>query len=111
MFNYTYDNIAQIERSNSLPKMAVIKGRNLKSVNSERMKLPQVVDMAKKKAIFDTFKNISSVSDREKLTIKEYSLKDQLRINSPKILKIRKKNTIMQNISFVQSSKNEKKEK
>ena len=103
------NNIAQIERSNSLPKMAVIKGRNLKSVNSERMKLPQVVDMAKKKAIFDTFKNISSVSEREKLSIKEYTLKDQLRINFPKILKIRKKNTIMQNISFVQSSKNEKK--
>ena len=72
------------------------------------MRLPQVVDMAKKKAIFDTFKNISSVSEREKLTIKEYSLKNQLRINSPKIVKIKKKN-IVQNISFVQTSKNEKK--
>ena len=107
-FNDKINNIAQIERSNSLPKMAVIKGRNLKSVNSERMRLPQVVDMAKKKAIFDTFKNISSVSEREKLTIKEYSLKNQLRINSPKIVKIKKKN-IVQNISFVQTSKNEKK--
>ena len=107
-FNDKINNIAQIERSNSLPKMAVIKGRNLKSVNSERMRLPQVVDMAKKKAIFDTFKNISSVSEREKLTIKEYSLKNELRINSPKIVKIKKKN-IVQNISFVQTSKNEKK--
>ena len=107
-FNDKINNIAQIERSNSLPKMAVIKGRNLKSVNSERMKLPQVVDMAKKKAIFDTFKNISSLSEREKFTIKEYSLRNQIRINSPKILKIKKKN-IVQNISFVQTSKNEKK--
>ena len=71
------------------------------------MRLPQVVDMAKKKAIFDTFKNISSVSEREKLTIKEYSLKNQLRINSPKIVKIKKKN-IVQNISFVQTSKKNK---
>ena len=64
--------------------------------------------MAKKKAIFDTFKNISSLSEREKFTIKEYSLRNQIRINSPKILKIKKKN-IVQNISFVQTSKNEKK--
>ena len=69
------------------------------------MRLAQVVDMAKKKAIFDTFKNISL--ERDKLTINEYSLKNQPRISSPKILKIKKK-TIEQNISSVQPSKNEK---
>ena len=89
--NNTIDNIAQIERSNFINKIPIIKGRNQRNINSVKMRLPQVVDKARKKAILDTFKNISSCTEREKYTIRDFSLKEQLRVLSPKILKIKKK--------------------
>ena len=106
--NSNNDNIAQIERSSSQPKMPIKKGsRNLKSDNSDKMLLPQVVDLARKKAILDSFKNVNSASDREKSTINDYSLKNLVRLYSPKILKIKKKIN-PQSISFVQPTKNDK---
>ena len=89
--NNTIDNIAQIERINFINKIPIIKGRNQRNINSVKMRLPQVVDKARKKAILDTFKNISSCTEREKYTIRDFSLKEQLRVLSPKILKIKKK--------------------
>ena len=106
--NSNNDNIAQIERSSSQPKMPIKKGsRNLKSDNSDKMLLPQVVDLARKKAILDSFKNVNSASDREKSTINDYSLKNLVRLYSPKILKVKKKIN-PQSISFVQPTKNDK---
>ena len=104
--NRMFDNIAQIERSSSQTDITFPKGRNMKSVNTEKVKLPQVVDMAKKKAIFETFKNINSIADKDKLTINEYSQRTKLGF-SPKILKIKKKSN-NQSFSFVKTSKNEK---
>lgn len=108
--NHIINNIAQIERSSSQPQLNFIKGRNARIINSVKVKLPQVVDMARKKAIFETFKNINSLSDRDKYTVNEYSQRNLSRIDSPRILKIIKKNNTSNthNISFVQSSKDGK---
>ena len=67
------------------------------------MQLPQVVDMARRKAIIDTFKNISSCTDKDKITMNEYLIKNVLRITSPKNSQIKKKEN--GSISFIQSSK------
>ena len=96
-------NIGIIERNNSQPKLPIKKGRNQKSINNEKLQLPQVVDMARKKAIIDTFKNISSCTDKDKITINEYLVKNVLRITSPKSPQIKKKDN--GNTSFIQSSK------
>ena len=108
--NHIINNIAQIERSSSQSQLNFKKGRNARIINSVKVKLPQVVDMARKKAIFETFKNINSLSDRDKYTVNEYSQKNLSRIDSPRILKIIKKNSTSNthNISFVQSSKDGK---
>ena len=98
------ENFGIIERSSSQPKLPLKKGRNQKGIINEKMQLPQVVDMARKKAIFDTFKNISSCSDKDRITINEYLIKNVLRINSPKVVKIKKKNT-GKNLSFNHSLK------
>ena len=87
------ENFGIIERSSSQPKLPLKKRRNQKGIINEKMQLPQVVDMARKKAIFDTFKNISSCSDKDRIKINEYLIKNVLRINSPKVVKIKKKNT------------------
>ena len=87
------ENFGIIERSSSQPKLPLKKGLNQKGIINEKMQLPQVVDMARKKAIFDTFKNISSCSNKDRITINEYLIKNVLRINSPKVVKIKKKNT------------------
>ena len=98
------ENFGIIERSSSQPKLPLKKGRYQKGIINEKMQLPQVVDMARKKAIFDTFKNISSCSDKDRITINEYLIKNVLRINSPKVVKIKKKNT-GKNLSFNHSLK------
>ena len=98
------ENFGIIERSSSQPKLPLKKGRNQKGIINEKMQLPQVVDMARKKAIFDTFKNISSCSDKDRIKINEYLIKNVLRINSPKVVKIKKKNT-GKNLSFNHSLK------
>ena len=98
------ENFGIIERSSSQPKLPLKKRRNQKGIINEKMQLPQVVDMARKKAIFDTFKNISSCSDKDRITINEYLIKNVLRINSPKVVKIKKKNT-GKNLSFNHSLK------
>ena len=98
------ENFGIIERSSSQPKLPLKKGRNQKGIINEKMQLPQVVDMARKKAIFDTFKNISSCSNKDRITINEYLIKNVLRINSPKVVKIKKKNT-GKNLSFNHSLK------
>ena len=87
--------------------MPISKGRNQRTDNSDKMLLPQVVDMARKKAILDSFKNVNSASDREKSTLSDYSLKNFVRLYSPKILKIKKKIN-PQNISYFQPSKKDK---
>ena len=97
-------NIGLFERNNSQPKLTIKKGRNQKSINNEKMQLPQVVDMARRKAIIDTFKNISSCTDKDKITMNEYLIKNVLRITSPKNSQIKKKEN--GSISFIQSSKN-----
>ena len=96
-------NIGLFERNNSKPKLTIKKGRNQKSINNEKMQLPQVVDMARRKAIIDTFKNISSCTDKDKITMNEYLIKNVLRITSPKNSQIKKKEN--GSISFIQSSK------
>ena len=96
-------NIGLFERNNSQPKLTIKKGRNQKSINNEKMQLPQVVDMARRKAIIDTFKNISSCTDKDKITMNEYLIKNVLRITSPKNSQIKKKEN--GSISFIQSSK------
>ena len=96
-------NIGLFERNNSQPKLIIKKGRNQKSINNEKMQLPQVVDMARRKAIIDTFKNISSCTDKDKITMNEYLIKNVLRITSPKNSQIKKKEN--GSISFIQSSK------
>ena len=108
--NHIINNIAQIERSSSQSQLNFKKGRNARIINSVKVKLPQVVDMARRKAIFETFKNINSLSDRDKYTVNEYSQRNLSRIDSPRILKIIKKNNTSNthNISFVQSSKDGK---
>ena len=98
------ENFGIIERSSSQPKLPLKKRRNQKGIINEKMQLPQVVDMARKKAIFDTFKNISSCSNKDRITINEYLIKNLLRINSPKVVKIKKKNT-GKNLSFNHSLK------
>ena len=98
------ENFGIIERSSSQPKLPLKTGRNQKGIINEKMQLPQVVDMARKKAIFDTFKNISSCSDKNRIKINEYLIKNVLRINSPKVVKIKKKNT-GKNLSFNHSLK------
>ena len=98
------ENFGIIERSSSQPKLPLKKGRNQKGIINEKMQLPLVVDMARKKAIFDTFKNISSCSNKDRITINEYLIKNVLRINSPKVVKIKKKNT-GKNLSFNHSLK------
>ena len=98
------ENFGIIERSSSQPKLPLKKRRNQKGIINEKMQLPQVVDMARKKAIFDTFKNISSCSNKDRITINEYLIKNVLRINSPKVVKIKKKNT-GKNLSFNHSLK------
>ena len=98
------ENFGIIERSSSQPKLPLKKGRYQKGIINEKMQLPQVVDMARKKAIFDTFKNISSCSDKDRITINEYLIKNVLSINSPKVVKIKKKNT-GKNLSFNHSLK------
>ena len=98
------ENFGIIERSSSQPKLPLKKRRNQKGIINEKMQLPQVFDMARKKAIFDTFKNISSCSDKDRITINEYLIKNVLRINSPKVVKIKKKNT-GKNLSFNHSLK------
>ena len=98
------ENFGIIERSSSQPKLPLKKGRYQKGIINEKMQLPQVVDMARKKAIFDTFKNISSCSDKDRIKINEYLIKNVLRINSPKVVKIKKKNT-GKNLSFNHSLK------
>ena len=98
------ENFGIIERSSSQPKLPLKKGRYQKGIINEKMQLPQVVDMARKKAIFDTFKNISSCSNKDRITINEYLIKNVLRINSPKVVKIKKKNT-GKNLSFNHSLK------
>ena len=98
------ENFGIIERSSSQPKLPLKKRRNQKGIINEKMQLPQVVDMARKKAIFDTFKNISSCSDKDRITINEYLIKNVLSINSPKVVKIKKKNT-GKNLSFNHSLK------
>ena len=98
------ENFGIIERSSSQPKLPLKTGRNQKGIINEKMQLPQVVDMARKKAIFDTFKNISSCSNKDRITINEYLIKNVLRINSPKVVKIKKKNT-GKNLSFNHSLK------
>ena len=95
-------NIGLFERNNSQPKLTIKKGRNQKSINNEKMQLPQVVDMARRKAIIDTFKNISSCTDKDKITMNEYLIKNVLRITSPKNSQIKKKEN--GSISFIQSS-------
>ena len=95
-------NIGLFERNNSQPKLIIKKGRNQKSINNEKMQLPQVVDMARRKAIIDTFKNISSCTDKDKITMNEYLIKNVLRITSPKNSQIKKKEN--GSISFIQSS-------
>ena len=96
-------NIGLFERNNSQPKLTIKKGRNQKNINNEKMQLPQVVDMARRKAIIDTFKNISSCTDKDKITMNEYLIKNVLRITSPKNSQIKKKEN--GSISFIQSSK------
>ena len=96
-------NIGLFERNNSQPKLTIKKGRNQKSINNEKMQLPQVVDMARRKAIIDTFKNISSCTDKDKITMNEYLIKNVLRITSPKNSQIKKKEN--GSISFIRSSK------
>ena len=98
------ENFGIIERSSSQPKLPLKKRRNQKGIINEKMQLPQVVDMARKKAIFDTFKNISSCSDKDRIKINEYLIKNVLSINSPKVVKIKKKNT-GKNLSFNHSLK------
>ena len=105
--NSNNENIAQIERSSSQPKLPISKGRNQRTDNNDKMLLPQVVDMARKKAILDSFKNVNSASDREKSTLSDYSLKNFVRLYSPKILKIKKKIN-PQSISYVQPTKKDK---
>ena len=95
-------NIGLFERNNSQPKLTIKKGRNQKGINNEKMQLPQVVDMARRKAIIDTFKNISSCTDKDKITMNEYLIKNVLRITSPKNSQIKKKEN--GSISFIQSS-------
>ena len=95
-------NIGLFERNNSQPKLTIKKGRNQKSINNEKMQLPQVVDMARRKAIIDTFKNISSCTDKDKIAMNEYLIKNVLRITSPKNSQIKKKEN--GSISFIQSS-------
>ena len=95
-------NIGLFERNNSQPKLTIKKGRNQKNINNEKMQLPQVVDMARRKAIIDTFKNISSCTDKDKITMNEYLIKNVLRITSPKNSQIKKKEN--GSISFIQSS-------
>ena len=95
-------NIGLFERNNSQPKLTIKKGRNQKSINNEKMQLPQVVDMARRKAIIDTFKNISSCTDKDKIAMNVYLIKNVLRITSPKNSQIKKKEN--GSISFIQSS-------
>lgn len=104
--NHMFDNIAQIERSGSQSQMNFPRAKNSRIINSVRVRLPQVVDMAKKKAIFETFKNINSLSDREKVIINGYLPKNQSFIDSPKIIKIKKKEKEnSKKISFIPPSK------
>ena len=98
------ENNSHLERSNSQPKLATIRGRNLKSNKEERMRLPKVLDMAKRKAIFESFNKLNSFSDRDKNIINEYNLKNQLKLESPRIIKIKKKDST-HNISFILPSK------
>ena len=100
-------NIAIIERNNSQPKLPIKKGRNQNNINNEKnekMQLPQVVDMARRKAIIDTFKNINSSTDKDKVTINEYLIKNALRITSPRNSEVKKKAN-GKNISLNQSLK------
>jgi hypothetical protein len=98
------ENFGIMERSSSQPRLPLKKGRNQRGIINEKMQLPQVLDMARKKAIMDKFNNISSYSDRDKIIINEFLVKNVLRINSPKVVKINKKKT-GKNLSFNNSSK------
>ena len=88
--------IAQIERCSSQSDLLKQKGRNIKNNKNEKMRLPQVIDMAKKKAIFETFRNINSFTDREKKGIPgiiEYTpnfSNNQQVAKSPRMIKIKK---------------------
>ena len=88
--------IAQIERCSSQSDLLKQKGRNIKNIKNEKMRLPQVIDMAKKKAIFETFRNINSFTDREKKGIPgiiEYTpnfSNNQQVAKSPRMIKIKK---------------------
>ena len=105
--NENVDNIAQLERSNSQPKIGIIKGRNPKSINTDRMRLPKVLYMAKKKAIFESFNKLSTFSEKGKNSLNDLTLRNPLNIDSPKILKIKKKEHA-HNFSFVLSSSKNK---
>ena len=93
--NNCMNNIAQIERSSSTPKLnnkIVKEGRALLSINSGRVRLPQVYDITKKKIKIENFKNINSYSSQEKKDDNEANKNEKLkRNNSPQILKITKK--------------------
>lgn len=97
-------NVGLFERNNSQPKLIIKNGRNQKGIiKNEKMQLPQVVDMARRKAIIDTFKNISSYTDKDKMSINENLIKNVLRITSPKNSQIKKKEN--GNINFIHSFK------
>ena len=90
--------IAQIERCSSQSDLLRQKGRNVRIINNVKMRFPQLIDSTKRKAIFETFKNINSLTDREKAGIPgiiENSIispNNQQLAKSPKMIKIKKKN-------------------
>ena len=98
MINIFPYSIAQIERCSSQSDSLRQKGRNVRIINNVKMRFPQLIDSTKRKAIFETFKNINSLTDREKAGIPgiiENSIispNNQQLAKSPKMIKIKKKN-------------------
>ena len=108
--NLNMNNIAQIGRSSSETKLkkgsAKQNSRTLLSINSGRVRLPQVYDISKKKIKVENFKNMNSLSAHEKKNDNNiYKNENLKRSDSPQIIKITKKKDNSQIFSPIASSK------
>ena len=96
--NNEESNVAQLGRSSSEKRFkkgsAKDNSRTIFSLNSGRVRLPQVYDISKKKLKLESIKNINSLSVYEK---NEMNIKEKIKKNdSPQIIKITKKRDINQ---------------
>ena len=105
------NNIAQIERSSSTPKLikeyTKENNKTILPVNSGRIRLPQVYEISQKKLKIENFKHMNSLSAQEKINVNEKNGNEKIKRNdSPQILKItKKKNNNNQIFSPVVSSR------